>query len=82
MHAFLQSSNLAFPSARFQMEDVDSVELGVLPMRAVDANGPVLYGSARIKATDGMVEVLSTKYTTFRSQARAIMSAAKPFLRE
>jgi hypothetical protein len=46
-------------------------------MHGTSTKGPDLIAHEKIHEKDGYVEVLSTKYTTFRSQARAILAAAK-----
>lgn len=75
--AFLSSSNRAFPAGGLSLEDVLSVEVGVLPMRCVSRFGPKLFGAHRISSRRGYLEVLSTKYTTFRSQGVEVARLAK-----
>lgn len=53
--------------------DVADYEVGVLPMRQVGKNGPLLYGIEKIFEQKGYVQVLSTKYTTYQSQARKVV---------
>lgn len=54
-------------------DDVCSVEIGVLPMKGVHAGEPVLLGSEVIKTDVRYASVLSTKFTTFLSQGRAVL---------
>ena len=65
--------NEALPALALRREEIVSVEAAVLPARCNTAAGPKLYGSERIVSKDGYIEVLSTKYTTFQSQAREVM---------
>jgi hypothetical protein len=44
-------------------------------MRDMGARGPRLYGTEVIHHDRGYVDVLSTKYTTFRSQGTRVMRA-------
>ncbi len=70
---FLAAFNAAVPEFQIVKEDLVGIDVGVLPMRRDGAKGPELYGSEVISATHGYAEVMSTKYTTFRSQgARAL----------
>ncbi len=71
--AFIQSFNEAFPEARLKIEETAAVEAGILPMKRVKNNYPQLYGMERLHTDQRYVEVLSTKYTTFLSQARKVM---------
>lgn len=72
---FVDSFNAAFPEAAITSKDISHVDVGVLPMKCESEMGPCLYGSEIIHAASGYVEVLSTKYTTFRSQGRAAVKA-------
>jgi glycerol-3-phosphate dehydrogenase len=74
---FLAEFNAALPSARVTKDEIVHIDAGILPMHGVTATGPRLIAHERIFERDGYAEVLSTKYTTFRSQARATLAAAK-----
>jgi len=65
--------NAALPALMLRADEVAGVESAVLPARRDSADGPVLYGAERLRGRDGYVQVLSTKFTTFQSQARAVM---------
>lgn len=69
---FIECFNKSAFSLKFSMKDIEDYEVGVLPMRKVGVNGPVMYGIEKIFSKKGYVQVLSTKYTTFRSQARKV----------
>jgi glycerol-3-phosphate dehydrogenase len=71
----IDALNAALPSARLMLNDVSSIECGVLPMIRDSASGPQLYGTEQIVASQGYVEVLSTKYTTFLPQARRVLKS-------
>jgi glycerol-3-phosphate dehydrogenase len=75
---FIDSFNAVLPQEAITSTDISSVDVGVLPMKHDSRTGPCLYGSEILHATSGYVEVLSTKYTTFRSQGRAAVKALKP----
>lgn len=77
---FLQAFNAALPTARVTTNELTSIDVGILPMHSVTARGPQLIAHERIHANGGFIEVLSTKYTTFRSQAQATLAKAKPFI--
>ena len=68
---FIESFNRAFPQARVQRSEVLCTEQGVLPTTTPDPLS--LKGSAEIRSSGGYVEVLSTKYTTFLTQARRVL---------
>ena len=70
---FLDSFNRAFPAARVKRDEVRYVEHGILPTRSSDPLS--LKGSAAIRRHGGYVEVVSTKYTTFLTQARKVVAA-------
>jgi glycerol-3-phosphate dehydrogenase len=65
---FLAAFNAALPEFQVTPDDIRGVDVGVLPMKRVGPRGPELYGSEIISATRGYTEIVSTKYTTFRSQ--------------
>lgn len=72
---FIESFNLTLPEFAIHREDIIGMDVGVLPMRDMGARGPRLYGSEVIHHDRGYVDVLSTKYTTFRSQGTRVMRA-------
>ncbi len=80
MRDFLAAINNSMPGAGLSLDDVESVDLGVLPMRSVNKQGPVLYGMHKIFNHDGFIDVMSTKFTTFRSQGRQVVESIKPYL--
>lgn len=77
---FLADFRATWPQANVSAGDVQSVECGVLPMQFVGPFGPVLYGQEKVVDRDGYVSVMSTKYTTFREQARRAVAAARSYL--
>ena len=81
MVQFADGFNRAWPGIDLDNAEIARVEAGVLPMRRMGRDGPVLYGSHRIKTRESYIEVLSTKYTTFRSQAAEVMKLAAPYLK-
>ena len=78
---FLNSCNRALPGLSLRLGDVEKVEVGILPMRKVGRAGPVLYGAHRLFSQGAFLDVMSTKFTTFRSQAASVMDAAQAYLR-
>jgi glycerol-3-phosphate dehydrogenase len=75
LDTFVRAFNEAFPEVAVKRADIRSVDAGVLPMIRDSERGPVLYGREAFVDVDGYIELLSTKYTTFRSQGRAVIGA-------
>ena len=71
---FMEEFYRACPPFRSTGASVLGVEAGVLPMRSLGRTGPILYGREKIWSDRGYVEVLSTKYTTYRMQARRVLA--------
>ncbi|MCB0309826.1 MAG: FAD-dependent oxidoreductase, partial [Bdellovibrionales bacterium] len=75
----LSEINQTFPGLKLTSGDVLKVDQGVLPSYGVGEKGPQLVGSEKIggvrnKRGDAQyLEVLSTKYTTFLEQGRAVV---------
>jgi glycerol-3-phosphate dehydrogenase len=65
----------ALPEGAFKLEDIESIDSGVLPMIHDSEKGPLLYGSEVINVSNDRryLEVLSTKYTTFLSQGQRVL---------
>lgn len=80
VNEFLTGFNRAWPGVELKLSDVEHVEAGVLPMKRPGRNGPVLYGSHKVASQGSYIEVLSTKYTTFRSQAEEVVDLARQHL--
>ncbi len=78
---FLAELRLAFCNNNLVRERVCSVDRGALPMKRVGDHGPVLYGRHQINESNGLVQVMSTKYTTFRLVGIEAMRAARAALR-
>lgn len=68
IESFIASFNKALPALNMTRSDICAIDAGVLPMKSVGPKGPNLFGSEQITSERGYCEVLSTKYTTFRSQ--------------
>lgn len=67
--------NAALPGANVHRSEVTSVDVGLLPMVSDSPQGPVLVANERIHTVGRYAEVLSTKYTTFRSLGRKALAA-------
>ena len=67
--------NAALPGANVHRSEVTSIDVGLLPMQSDSPQGPVLVANERIHTVGRYAEVLSTKYTTFRSQGRKALAA-------
>ncbi|RMG40306.1 MAG: FAD-dependent oxidoreductase [Candidatus Dadabacteria bacterium] len=66
--------NTIVPSVNFKREQIVRVEAGILPAKGVNAAGGIkLYGQEQIWRNGNYIEVLSTKYTTAREQARRVL---------
>lgn len=70
---FILHAAKAAPEMQLSMDDVAAVESGILPMRGLKDGEPLLFGSGQLVKNKNVVHVLSTKYTTFRSQANAVL---------
>jgi glycerol-3-phosphate dehydrogenase len=77
---FLHSFNKALPEAAVSKHDIIGVDVGVLPMREMTPRGPDLIPHEEVFSQDGFIEVMSTKYTTFRSQAQTVVREVRSFL--
>lgn len=75
LNQFLSALNAALPEFQVSKDDIAGIDVGVLPMKQEGAKGPELYGSEIISSSHGYAEVLSTKYTTFRSQGIRALAA-------
>jgi glycerol-3-phosphate dehydrogenase len=74
---FLRAFNAALPGCEITKNDITHIDVGILPMERTSPSGPILVAHERIHAHQGLIEVMSTKYTTFRSQGRAVLSLVK-----
>ncbi len=74
LERFITAWNRAWPEQSITRQAVIACDSGILPMLRDSATGPVLYGAEIISTNDNYTEVLSTKYTTFRSQGRRVIS--------
>jgi glycerol-3-phosphate dehydrogenase len=78
---FIKAFNLAAQGAfEIKRTDVKQVEWGVLPSRGVNRAGPIQYKGSLYFYEDRYLEVLATKFTTFRVQGRRVIRklALKP----
>ena len=69
---FLDALNRTLPELGLRPDEVTHVEAGVLPAVSL-APRLKLVGRERINVQGRVVQVLSTKFTTFRSQARRVV---------
>lgn len=75
MEGALQEVNSASGTRTpLELSDVEAVEVGVLPMKGVRGEKPILYGEEVVEKHDGVVSILSTKYTTFPVVAEEVMN--------
>ncbi len=72
---FIAAWNNAWPEQPITQDVIVACDAGILPMRRDSPAGPLLYGSEIISTSEHYTEVLSTKYTTFRSQGRRVVAA-------
>lgn len=77
---FIAHWNQAFPALQIETSNIVGTEAGVLPMKELGRHGPVLVGKEEIMDQKGYIQILSTKYTTFRRQADRALQIAKPYL--
>jgi len=77
---FLHAFNASLPEAGITKHDIVHIDVGILPMDRTSSAGPQLIAHERIHERGGYIEVMSTKYTTFRSQGeRVVRSIARAF---
>lgn len=72
---FLSAVNAALGDMRIERSEVVGVDVGVLPEAPSDSPHSMPMTHEKLTVRDGYIEVLSTKYTTFRSQATAVLAA-------
>jgi glycerol-3-phosphate dehydrogenase len=70
---FLKAVNAVLGDVRIERTDIVGVDVGVLPEASPASLNPMPMGHEKLTMRDGYIEVLSTKYTTFRSQAKAVL---------
>ena len=76
IRSFLAAASTVWPALGLAFDELQGVEVGVLPAWQADPQRIRLMAHPRLLASPGYVEVLSTKYTTFDSQAKAAVAAA------
>ncbi len=74
--------NAAIPNLNLKREEIIDSELGILPIYDENTAGPVLYRSEKLRVDSGYIEILSTKFTTFREQGRKVLHLLVPFLKD
>ncbi len=79
---FLHAFNAILPDAQVSKSDIVHIDVGILPMERSSPSGPQLIAHERIHERQGYIEVMSTKYTTFRSQGRRVSSIISRTLAE
>ncbi len=77
INAALRDVNDCFPELALKLEDVTGIECGLLPASGQKNGQPTLIAREKILTEGKLVDVLSTKLTTFRSQAREVYKAIK-----
>ena len=78
---FLHAFNASLPEAGITKHDIVHIDIGILPMDRTSPSGPQLIAHERIHEREGYIEVMSTKYTTFRSQGRRVAEVVARVLR-
>ena len=79
---FLHAFNASLPEAGISKNDIVHIDVGILPMASTSPRGPQLIAHERIHESQGYIEVMSTKYTTFRSQGRRVANMIRRVLRD
>jgi glycerol-3-phosphate dehydrogenase len=77
---FLHAFNASLPEAGITKHDIVHIDVGILPMDRTSSAGPQLITHERIHEREGYIEVMSTKYTTFRSQGQRVVGVARRVL--
>jgi glycerol-3-phosphate dehydrogenase len=65
---YLAAINKCLIEGPLCLEDIVGVDVGILPMEKIGAQGPILRGNEAYLLGDNYLKVVSTKYTTFRTQ--------------
>jgi glycerol-3-phosphate dehydrogenase len=78
--AFRESFIAALPHMPWELSDIVKVEAGLLPVRPNAEGEDELVGQEELYNHEGFVDVLSTKYTTFRTQARRVIAEIRPYI--
>jgi glycerol-3-phosphate dehydrogenase len=78
---FLHAFNASLPEVGITKHDIVHIDVGILPMERTSPNGPQLIAHERIHEREGYIEVMSTKYTTFRAQGRRVGNIVTKTLR-
>ena len=83
VESFLAEINGALPGAEIRRDEVKHVYAGLLPMAAVNANGDVtlqkhfrIMDHQKTDGVDGLLSVLTVKYTTARGVSEEVMRHA------
>lgn len=80
---FINRVGQVAPDLDLTRDRLKRIELGVLPLESSSSHPESgLIGSARFDDNNGFISVLSTKYTTFLSQADLITSMVARYLRQ
>lgn len=74
---FLHAFNKALPDLGISKSDVIGVDVGILPMARSSSGIVKLVAHERVHERGGYIEVVSTKYTTFRSQGQTLLACIK-----
>jgi len=78
---FLHALNASLPEAAITKHDIVHIDVGILPMEGTSPAGPQLIAHERIHEREGYIEVMSTKYTTFRSQGQRVAGVVERAVR-
>ena len=72
VEAHLREFNKLCPAAKLSLSDVDSLDLGVLPLAKVSKAEVEPQGKEQVLKDGNLVTVVSTKYTSFQVLARKV----------
>jgi len=78
---FIEEINQAFPGLAVGFHNIAAMDLGVIPTRRITKFEPKFFGASPIYSNGRYIELLTTKYTTFRTQARRVMRIANKLLK-
>lgn len=79
---FLTECNQAFLGLDCGLNRVLRVESGIMPLASFRDQQPEFYGSSVILKQERYIEILSTKYTTFRAQAKQVIDQLESEIKE
>lgn len=77
---FLTLFNKALPSANIRLDEVSSIEVGLLPLQGIQSQPNQLLPHPKLIQNKSYISVVSTKYTIFKPQGRKVFKRISKYL--